>query len=84
MKEIYFTKHSIGSMRKRGVSEDEVITAISNAKWQVSKWEKLECNFEFEYNKKWNEKYYNKKQVVPIFVEEEAKIVVITVYAFYF
>ena len=84
MKEVYFTKHSIESMRKRGVSEDEVKTAISNAQWQTSKWEKLECNFEFEYNKKWNAKHYNKKQVVPIFVEEEEKIVIITVYAFYF
>ena len=84
MKEIYFTKHSIVSMGKRGVSEDEVRTAISNAKWQASKWGKLECNFEFEYNKKWNGKHYNKKQVIPIFVEEEVKIVVITVYAFYF
>ncbi|MEA3432461.1 MAG: DUF4258 domain-containing protein [candidate division WOR-3 bacterium] len=84
MKQFVFTKHSRESMRKRGVSEDEVRIAISKAPWQPSKWGRFECTLEFEYNKEWNKKFYRTKQVVPVFMEEETRIVIITVYAFYF
>lgn len=84
MKPVYFTRHSRESMRKRGVSEDEVREAISRAPWQPSRWGKLECTLEFEYNQEWHGKFYRRKQVIPIFVEEDTRIVVVTVYAFYF
>lgn len=83
MKKIVFTKHSKDSMIKRGILEEEVKKAISTAPWQPSKWSRIECTLEFEYNKEWNGKFYKTKQIVPVFVEE-AEIVVITVYAFYF
>ena len=84
MKEVVFTKYSKESMRKRGVLEEEVKIAISKASWQPSKWGRLECTLEFQYDKEWNGKFYHTKQVVPVFVEEETRIVIITVYAFYF
>jgi hypothetical protein len=84
MKEIFFTKHSKDSMKKRGVTEAEVKTAISKAPWQPSKWGRFECALEFQYDKKWNNKFYHTKQVIPVFVEEKRRIIVITVYSFYF
>ncbi len=84
MKEIVFTKHSIESMRKRGVLEEEVKTTISKAPWQPSKWGRFECALEFQYDREWNGKFYHTKQVIPVFVEETKRIIVITVYAFYF
>ncbi len=83
-KEIVFTKHSIESMRKRGVSEEQVKMAVSKAPWQPAKWDRFECALEFQYNKEWNGKFYRTKQVVPVFAEEKTKIIIITVYAFYF
>lgn len=84
MKEIVFTKHSIESMRKRGVLEEEVKMAISKAPWQPSKLGRFECALEFQYDKEWNNKFYHTKQVIPVFVEEKRGIIVITVFAFYF
>lgn len=84
MKPIYFTKHSQVSMRKRGVNEVEVETAIREAPWISGKWGRLECSMNFPYNREWNRKFYRTKQVVPVFIEEADQIVVVTVYAFYF
>ncbi len=44
----------------------------------------LECRQDFSFGAVWNGRYYNTKQVRPIFVEEGGEIVVVTVYAYYF
>jgi hypothetical protein len=44
----------------------------------------LECKKDFPYGKEWSKIYYNKKQVRPIFVEEEDEIVVTTAYTYFF
>lgn len=84
MKPIFFTKHALDSMRKRGVSKNEVEDTIMKAAWHPAKLGRWECTMNFAYNKEWNKKFYRTKQVVPVFVEERDRIVVITVYAFYF
>ena len=38
----------------------------------------------FRYGKEWNGKTYATKQVRPVFVEEAAEVVVVTVYTYYF
>ena len=38
----------------------------------------------FQYNNKWGGKFYHVKQVMPIVKKESDKIIVITVYTFYF
>jgi len=45
---------------------------------------RLDCRRNFPYGREWNGKVYSTKQVRPIFVEEPAEIVVITVYTYYF
>ncbi len=84
MKPIFFTKHALDSMRKRGVFKNEVEDTIRKTAWQPAKLGRWECAMDFAYNKEWNKKFYRTKQVVPVFVEERDRIVVITVYAFYF
>lgn len=44
---------------------------------------RLECRKDFEYNAEWNGKVYAVKQVRPIFVDEPAEIVVVTIYTYY-
>ena len=83
MKEIYFTAHALANITKRGFTQDEVIACIRSEKWEPAETGKLECRKDFVYNKEWNGKLYGTKQVRPIFADEE-KIVVITVYTYYF
>jgi len=52
--------------------------------WQRTELGRLDCRKDFPYGKEWNRKSYATKQVRPVFVEEVAEIVVVTVYTYYF
>lgn len=82
--EIYFVPHALVALRKRGGTEEEARQAINEATWSAAKYGRQEASKTFSYNALWNGKQYQWKQVVPVFVEEQDKIVVITVYVFYF
>lgn len=84
MKPVHLSGHASEQLLRRGVSPDEVVTAIRSAPWQKSERGRLECRQNFTYEREWNGKFYQTKQVRPIFVEEEDEIVVVTVYAYYF
>jgi hypothetical protein len=68
----------------RGTTEEEVVEAIKTSQWQTAELGRLECRKDFTFENIWNKKYYKTKQVRPIFVEEDAEIVVITVYTYFF
>ena len=68
----------------RGATEEEIIQAIRSENWSPTELGRLECRKDFPFGKEWNEKIYATKQVRPIFAEEEAEIVVVTVYTYYF
>lgn len=84
MKSIRLSGHAKEQLFYRGVTEEEVVEAISSAPWQPAELGRLECRKDFIYEKEWNKKYYKTKQVRPVFKEEEAEIVVITVYSYFF
>lgn len=84
MKPIRLSGHAKEQLFYRGVSEEEVIETISSSSWQPVELGRLEARKDFVYEKDWNKKYYKTKQVKPIFTEEEAEIVVITVYSYFF
>jgi hypothetical protein len=71
-------------MSKRGFTVAEVEEAIRTSPWGTAELGRLECRKDFPYGKEWNGKVYSTKQVRPVFVEEAAEIVVITVYTYYF
>ena len=82
---IEFTAHAEVSLRKRGGRREEVIKAIAEAEWHRARFERIECELEFPYNTEWNGKYYERKRVRPVFREEPGgKVIVITVYSFYY
>lgn len=58
--------------------------SIGSAEWAPAELGRLECRKSFPYGKDWNGTIYETKQVRPIFVEEEAEIVVVTVYTYFF
>jgi hypothetical protein len=84
MKPIRLSIHAREQLLYKGVSEEEIIETIRTSQWKSAELGRLECKKDFSYGKEWNKIYYNKKQVRPIFVEEENEIVVITVYTYFF
>jgi hypothetical protein len=84
MKPIRFSGHVATRLALRGASEDEIVKAIREAKWEGAKNKRFQCRQSFPYGQEWNGKAYNTKQVRPIFMEKENEIFVVTVYVYYF
>jgi hypothetical protein len=84
VKPIRLSAHAHGYLRTRGFTEAEVEAAIRTSPWQPAELGRQECRKDFPYDRDWNGKYYPTKQVRPVFVEEAAEIVVVTVYTYYF
>lgn len=84
MKPIRLSAHAKEQLIYRGVSESEVIEAITTAPWQPAELGRQECRKDFLFENVWNKKYYKVKQVRPVFAEEEQQIVVVTVYSYFF
>jgi hypothetical protein len=70
-------------MTFRGATEEEVVRAIMQAEWQPAERGRHDCRREFPFGRDWNGRRYSSKQVRPVFVDEPAEIVVVTVYVYY-
>ena len=84
MKPIRLSAHARGYLRTRGFTAAEVEEAIRTSPWQPAELGRLECRKDFPYGRNWNGNVYTTKQVRPVFVDETAEIVVVTVYTYYF
>lgn len=84
MKPIRLSGHATEQLRRRGVTEDEIGSAIQEADWLPVGKGRIECRKDFLFDSDWNEKHYTTKQVRPVFVDEPDEIVVITVYSYFF
>jgi len=56
----------------------------SHSAWNPAELGRLDCRKDFSYGKEWNGKVYATKRVRPVFIEEAAEIVVVTVYTLLF
>lgn len=84
VKAIRLSNHALRYMSRRGFTVAEVEEAIRTAPWQPTELGRLDCRKDFAYDKEWNGKVYATKQIRPVFVDEAAEIVVVTVYTYYF
>jgi len=82
-KSVYFTRHALDQMKERKATEDEVIEAIRHGNWSPAEKGRLTTTKTFPFNSEHYGRYYTTKEVVPIFLEEAERIVVITVYTFF-
>jgi hypothetical protein len=82
MKTIHFSAHARENFSYRGTTEQEGIDTIRTAPWRAAEQGRLECRKDFQYKQDWNGRFYNTKQVRPIFVEETEEIVIVNVYVF--
>ena len=83
-KEIKYTKHVLKRASDRGVEIGEIEEVLMNEKCSEAKYGRLFASKIFSFNKVWEEKYYEQKEVIVIFKEENGRIVVITTIARYF
>jgi hypothetical protein len=82
-KNIIFSKHSLDQIRDRGTNEEEVKMAIEHGEIAPAKKGRIAFRKNFEYNKKWKNKFYQTKQVMPIVIHEKDAYIVVTVYVFF-
>ena len=83
-KPIILSHHALTQMLRRGTTPEELQNSIKHSTWKSAGQSRYECTKNFDYNQNWNNKHYLVKQVRPIFVEENERIVVVTVYVYYF
>ncbi|TET28297.1 DUF4258 domain-containing protein [Candidatus Aerophobetes bacterium] len=83
-KPIEISQHAREQMIERGVKEEEVLTAIRQGEAELTRSRRVMYRKNFQFNGVWRGKRYAVKQVVPIVIEESEKLVVVTVYTFYF
>lgn len=83
-KPIRLSGHARGYEVRRGFTEAEVDEAIRQGPWQPARDGRWETSRDFAYNGMWNGTVYATKRVRPVFVENSAEIVVVTVYTYFF
>jgi len=81
---IRLSEHAKQQLEFRVGTEKQVVEAIRTETWEPAEISRLECRKNFVFNSEWNNKYYDTKQVHPIFVDESDEIIVVTVYVYYF
>lgn len=84
MAEIIFSAHARKQMVERGASEEDVIRAIREGERERGKKDRWMYRLNIEYNASWEGKQYGMKQVAPVVAEEGGKLIVVTVYTFFF
>jgi len=84
MKPIIISGHARQRLAQRGTNEQEVRTAVEKGTRSPARGGRIWCRLNFPFKSTWQGKYYAVKQVAPVFVEHVDRIVVVTVYTFYF
>ena len=81
---ILISHHALMQMRERGVDEAEVVAAIRAGQPEPARKGRTLHRKNFQFDGLWRGRPYHVKQVAPVVVAEPDRLVVVTVYAFYF
>lgn len=81
---IVISPHAWEKMFDRGASESEVKVAISTGNPEPARKGRIMFRKNFGFNSWWRGRHYAVKQVAPIVTEETDRLVVVTVYVYYF
>jgi hypothetical protein len=71
-------------MEERGAAEYQVIAAIRTGDAEPAHRNRMMYRKAFQFDGSWRNKYYRIKQVAPVVAQEADRLVVVTVYVFYF
>ena len=83
-KPIVLTAHALQRMGERGAREEDVREAIRIGEREPAQRGLFLYRLNLEFKREWDNRFYNVQQVVPVVAEEEDRLVVVTVYTFYF
>ena len=83
-KPIGFSPHAREKMLDRGATEAEVKTAIRTGSPEPARKGRLMFRKNVPFNGYWRGKHYAVKQVAPVVAEEPNRLVVVTVFVYYF
>ncbi len=81
---VEISNHAREQMAERGASEAEVILAIEKGESESTRKNRKLFRKNFQFNGNWRGRYYNIKQIAPIVAYEGDKLIVVTVFVFYF
>ena len=81
---IVFSDHARDYVPIRGYEPSEVELAIKEMECQPAERGRLDARKDFPYHAIWNRKFYETKQVRPVFVVQGDTITVVTVNTYYF
>ena len=81
---IEISSHAREQMRERGAGEAEVVTSIREGDREPARKGRIMYRKNFQFEQMWRGRRYRNKQVAPIVAEESDRLVVVTVYTFYF
>ena len=71
-------------MQGRGAREEDVREAIRIGQREPAQRGLFLYRLNVEFNREWDGRYYRVQQVAPIVAEEEGRLIVVTVYTFFF
>jgi len=83
-KPVAFTAHARTRMQERGAREEDVREAIRIGQREPAQRGLVQYRLNLEFKRGWDGRYYGVQQVVPVVAEEKTRLVVVTVYTFYF
>ena len=83
-KPVIFTRHAQDRMQERGAREEDVRAALRLGQREPGQRGLVLYRMNFEFKRERDGRYYGVQQVVPVVDEEADRIVVVTVYTFYF
>ena len=81
---VEISPHARQQMQERGVERAEVIAAIREGQVEPARKSRVMYRKNFQFDDVWRGRRYRIKQVAPVVAEQSDRLVVVTVYAFYF
>ncbi len=84
MKPVVFTRHALDRLEKRGTTQEDVIRAVRGGYREPAQRGLFLYRLNLEYRRSWDGRYYAVQQVAPVVDERPDRLVVVTVYTFYF
>ena len=83
-KPIEFSPHALEKMADRGAQEHEVVAAVGTGRPEPARKGRTQFRKNFPFDAQWRGEHYAVKQVAPVVAEESDRLVVVTVFVFYF
>jgi Domain of unknown function (DUF4258) len=84
MPTIEFSKHALEQMIERGATEAEVRLAIEQGDTEPAREGRTMHRKNIDFGADWRGRHYRSKQVAPVVAKDGDKLIIVTVYVFYF